>query len=131
MVNTVVAPVVKTVLTNGRADVVSVGFLISLWAGSSATATFVNTITLAYGMRYQRSAWRSRLLAFELYLLGVLGAIIVLPLLVLGPGEIVAHLPAARPDREDRLLAGRRADVHGRPRDALPPVGPGAHAVAS
>ncbi len=93
VVNTVVGPVVNTVLKNGRADVVSVGFLISLWAGSSATATFVNTITLAYGMRYQRSAWRSRLLAFELYLLGVLGAIIVLPLLVLGPGEIVAIFP--------------------------------------
>ena len=57
-------------LKHGRADVVSIGFLISLWAGSSATATFVNTITIAYGMRHQRNAWRSRLLAFELYLLG-------------------------------------------------------------
>src|SRR3954454_16820616 len=93
VVNTVVGPVVTTVLKNGRPDVISAGFLISLWAGSSATATFVNTITLAYGMRYQRSAWRSRLLAFELYLLGVLGAIIVLPLLVLGPGEVVDIFP--------------------------------------
>jgi membrane protein len=96
VVNTVVAPLVKSVLTSGRADVVSIGFLISLWAGSSATATFVNTITLAYGMRYQRSAWRSRLLAFELYLLGVLGAVVVLPLLVLGPGVIVNILPQLR-----------------------------------
>src|SRR3954447_14442882 len=93
VVNTVVGPVVTTVLKNGRPDVISAGFLISLWAGSSATATFVNTITLAYGMRYQRSAWRSRLLAFELYLLGVLGAIIVLPLLVLGPSEIIHIFP--------------------------------------
>jgi membrane protein len=96
VVNTVVAPLVKSVLTSGRADVVSIGFLISLWAGSSATATFVNTITLAYGMRYQRSAWRSRLLAFELYLLGVLGAVVVLPMLVLGPGVIVDIVPQLR-----------------------------------
>jgi membrane protein len=93
VVNTVVTPLVTDVLKGGRADVVSVGFLISLWAGSSATATFVNTITLAYGMRYQRSAWRSRLLAFALYLLGVFGAIIMLPLLVLGPGAIVDLVP--------------------------------------
>ena len=96
VVNTVVAPLVDTVLKKGRADVISIGFLISLWAGSSATATFVNTITIAYGMRHQRSALRSRLLAFVLYLLGVLGAIILLPLLVLGPGEIVQIVPSLR-----------------------------------
>jgi membrane protein len=94
IVATVVAPVVDKVLKGGRADVVSVGFVISLWAGSSATATFVNTITIAYGMRYQRSALRSRLLAFALYLIGVVGAVIVLPLLVLGPGEIVDLVPS-------------------------------------
>jgi membrane protein len=86
-------PVITDVLGRGRADVVSVGFLISLWAGSSATATFVNTITIAYGMRHQRSAWRSRLVAFVLYLLGVLGAVVMLPLLVLGPGVIVDLVP--------------------------------------
>jgi membrane protein len=93
VVHDVVQPVVTNVLTSGRADVVSVGFLISLWAGSSATATYVNTITIAYGMRYQRSALRSRLLAFALYLLGVVGGVIMLPLLVLGPGEIVDLVP--------------------------------------
>ena len=93
VVNTIVRPLVSDVLHGGRADVVSVGFLISLWAGSSATATFVNTITLAYGMRYQRSAWRSRLLAFALYLLGVCGAIVMLPLLVLGPSTLVDLAP--------------------------------------
>ena len=34
-----VGKTVDTILNNGQADVVSVGFLISLWAGSSATAT--------------------------------------------------------------------------------------------
>ena len=35
-------------LHGGRADVISIGFVLALWAGSSATATFVNTITIAY-----------------------------------------------------------------------------------
>jgi membrane protein len=93
VVDQIIAPTVVSILTGAHTEVASIGFLISLWAGSSATATFVNTITLAYGMRYQRSAWRSRLLAFELYLLGVLGAVVVLPMLVLGPGVIVDIVP--------------------------------------
>ena len=96
VVNTVISPLVENVLHGGRADVVSIGFVISLWAGSSATATFVNTITIAYGMRHQRSALRSRLLAFTLYLMGVVGGVIMLPLLVLGPGELVHLAPSLK-----------------------------------
>ncbi|MEO6703756.1 MAG: YhjD/YihY/BrkB family envelope integrity protein, partial [Jatrophihabitantaceae bacterium] len=45
VVDQLIAPVVQQVLREGRADVVSVSFVLALWAGSSATATFVNTIT--------------------------------------------------------------------------------------
>ena len=72
------------VLHSSRLDIISIGFLIALWAGSSATATFVNTITIAYGLRDLRGAVRSRLLALWLFLSGVVG-FVALPLLVLGP----------------------------------------------
>ena len=36
-------PTLNDILGSGRLDVVSLGFLLSLWAGSSATATFMNT----------------------------------------------------------------------------------------
>ena len=39
---------VDTILNNGQADVVSVGLIISLWAGSSAMTAFVESITIAY-----------------------------------------------------------------------------------
>ena len=55
-VDEVVQPTLDKVLRQGRADIVSVGFLIALWSGSSSMATFVNTITIAYGQRDQRSA---------------------------------------------------------------------------
>ena len=93
-VDQVVRPTLEKVLRQGRADVVSVGFLISLWSGSSSMATFVNTITIAYGMRDQRSAVRSRLLALGLYLAAIVVIVILLPALVLGPGVL------------DRLLHG-------------------------
>jgi len=88
-----ITPIVHDVLRRGRLDVVSIGFVLSLWAGSSATATFVNTITIAYGMRDERGAIRSRLLALGLYLLTVLIGVMLLPLLVLGPGELVRLAP--------------------------------------
>ena len=83
-------------LRRGRADVISVGFLLALWAGSSATATFVNTVTIAYGMRDLRGAVHSRLLALGLYLLTVVIGIVLLPVMVIGPGPAGALLPGSR-----------------------------------
>jgi membrane protein len=95
VVDQVVQPTVTAVLRRGRADVISIGFLIALWAGSSATATFVNTITIAYNMRDLRGAVRSRLLALWLYLVSVLVGIVLLPVMVLGPTVLVDLLPAS------------------------------------
>jgi membrane protein len=98
VVDQIISPTVDAVLRRGRADVVSVGFLLGLWAGSSATATFVNTVTIAYGMRDLRGAVRSRLLALGLYLLTVLIGIVLLPVMVIGPGRLVNFFPASARD---------------------------------
>jgi len=81
----IVRPTLREVLHGHRIDVISVGFVLALWAGSSATATFVNTITIAYGMRDERGAVRSRLLALWMFFGSVLLGVVLLPLLVLGP----------------------------------------------
>lgn len=94
VIETVVQPIVANILRQGRADVVSIGFVISLWSGSSAMATYVNTITIAYDMRHQRTAVRSRALAFGLYLLAVAYLVVMIPLLVVGPGFITERAPA-------------------------------------
>jgi membrane protein len=93
VVDEVIAPTVGEVLREGRAEVISVGFVIALWAGSSATSTFVNTVTIAYGMRDLRGAVHSRLLALFLYLLTVVIGIVLLPVMVLGPGRLVRLFP--------------------------------------
>lgn len=98
-VQNVVQPAVEAVLKAGRLDVVSVGFLLSLWSGSTAMSTYVNTITIAYDLRDCRSAIRSRLLALALYLGAVITGIVMLPALVLGPGLLVRLAPTSlRPD---------------------------------
>jgi membrane protein len=93
VVTEVIHPMLHDVLHSGRADVISVGFVIAIWAGSSATATFVNTITIAYDMRDQRGAVKSRLLALWLFLGSVLLGVVLLPLLVLGPTLLKRSLP--------------------------------------
>jgi len=87
-VDSTIRPALDRILVGGRADVASIGFIVSLWTGSSAMATYVNTITIAYGLRDRRDAVRSRLLALVLYVGYVLAGVVLLPLLVLGPGII-------------------------------------------
>ncbi|SDJ19218.1 membrane protein [Frankineae bacterium MT45] len=88
VVNEVVSPTLREILHGQRIDIISVGFALALWAGSSATATFVNTITIAYGMRDQRGAVQSRLLALGLFLGSIAVGVVLLPLLVLGPSLV-------------------------------------------
>src|SRR3954470_22521072 len=92
-VDSTVDPALHRILQNGRADVVSIGFVVSFWTGSSAMATYVNTITIAYGLRHARNAVRSRILALGLYLGFVAVGVVLLPLLILGPSLIVRLSP--------------------------------------
>lgn len=104
VVDQLIAPVVTQVLREGRADVLSVSFVLALWAGSSATATFVNTITIAYGMRDLRGAIRSRLLALGIYLGSIVVGVIVLPALVLGPTVLPKLFPQGARATADRVI---------------------------
>jgi membrane protein len=93
VVDEVIRPTLHEILHSNRADAISLGFVLALWAGSSATATFVNTITIAYDMRDQRGALRSRVLALGLFLGSVVVGVIVLPALVLGPTLLTRSFP--------------------------------------
>ena len=93
-VDTVVVPLIDDVIRGGRVDIISIGFLISLWAGSRATNVYVDTITIAYGLSGVRGVIRTRLRAFFLYIVGLLVMIILIPLLVVGPALVRRALPA-------------------------------------
>jgi membrane protein len=95
VVDDLVRPTLTDILGSGRLDVVSLGFLLSLWAGSSATATFMNTIVIAYDQRDVRGPIRTRLKALWLFLVGMFLAVLTLPLLVLGRGVLVSLFPVS------------------------------------
>lgn len=89
--NDLVGNTVDIILKNGRTDVVSVGLLISLWAGSSAMSAFVESITIAYGQHEARHPVAERFFALGLYLIFLVVGIFGLPLLAIGP-ETLAQL---------------------------------------
>lgn len=98
----IIKPTVEQILTKAQGEVASVGFLISLWAGSSAMAAFVDAITEAYGQYGVRNDVWQRVYALLLYLVGLVLVIIGLPLLAVGPG----YLPRFFPDEWSREIAG-------------------------
>lgn len=92
-VDTVVKPLLDDVLRGGRVELVSLSFLLSLWAGSRALNVYVDTITIAYGLSGVRGVIRTRLRAFFLYLGGLGVGLVIIPILVAGPTLVLHWLP--------------------------------------
>ncbi|MGA5700395.1 YihY/virulence factor BrkB family protein [Peterkaempfera bronchialis] len=92
-VDQIVRPLLKSVFDGGRPDLISIGFLLSLWSGSRALYIFIDTITVMYGLDGKRGIVQTRALSLGLYLAALVIGSLVLPLLVAGPGMVVAALP--------------------------------------
>lgn len=89
----VIAPTLDDVLSGGRADVISIGFLLALWSGSRAANVFLDTITIVYGHTKRRSILHTRALSFLMYLVFLVVGALLLPVLIAGPRVIVRFLP--------------------------------------
>ncbi|MER8188072.1 YihY/virulence factor BrkB family protein [Kitasatospora sp. NPDC094015] len=92
-VDQIVQPLLKSVFDTGRPDLISIGFLLSLWSGSRALYIFIDTITVMYGLDGKRGIVKTRLVSLGLYLGALAIGSLVLPLLVAGPGLVVHALP--------------------------------------
>jgi membrane protein len=94
-VDEIIAPTVAQVLTTAHGEVVSLGFLLSFWSGSSAMAAFVDAITRAYRQDRLRNIVWQRVLAILLYLVGLAIGIVFLPIVALSPVRLLPLLPDA------------------------------------
>lgn len=86
-------PTVDNVLEGGRADLISLGFLLSLWSGSRALNVFVDTIAIMYGQAGVRGIVPTRALSFSLYVFALLVGIVTIPLVLIGPNLLGQILP--------------------------------------
>lgn len=86
-------PTIQDVASGPRFDLLSLGFLLSLWSGSRALNVFVDTISIMYGQSGVRGIVRTRALSFSLYLLALALGIVTIPLVLLGPTLLREILP--------------------------------------
>ncbi|MFT4043900.1 MAG: YihY/virulence factor BrkB family protein, partial [Gordonia sp. (in: high G+C Gram-positive bacteria)] len=93
VVNDLITPTVENVLGRGRVGVISVGFILSLWAGSSAVSCFVASIVRAHNQHEVRNPVWQRIFALLLYLLFLGFSVPLLPLVALGPNYLHDIVP--------------------------------------
>lgn len=94
VVSQIISPTVDETLQGGRADLLSIGFVLSLWAGSRALHVLMDTISIMYGQSGARGIIASRVVSLSLYLGSILIGGILLPLVLIGPDLISSWLPA-------------------------------------
>lgn len=86
---------VERLLREGRSDILSIGIVLTFWSASRATNVLLRTLATAYDLRDERPGWKRRILALVITITGIVLAIAVLPLLVVGPRLLAAALEAA------------------------------------
>lgn len=98
-------PLAREIIETGRADVIGIGLLLSLWTGSRAMSRYLETLAIAYDVGAPRATWRRRLVGLGLTAAGLVGAVAVLPLLVLGPRLVRLVTPDSVADPTLQLAA--------------------------
>jgi membrane protein len=93
VVDEIIKPTIADIDQGARGEVVSLGFVISLWAGSSAMSAFVDSVVEAHDQTPLRHPVRQRFFALFLYVAGLLFVIATAPLMVLGPQKIEEVIP--------------------------------------
>lgn len=93
VVNEIIEPSIRDITTTAGGEVVSVGFLISLWAGSSAISSFVDAVVEAHDQTPLRHPVRQRFFALFLYIVMLTFVVITAPVAVVGPRKVSEHIP--------------------------------------
>jgi len=88
-----IEPTVRDIVQGARGEVVSLGFVISLWAGSSAISALVDSVVEAHDQTTLRHPVRQRFFALGLYVVMLVFVTVAAPLLALGPRKIGEYVP--------------------------------------
>ena len=86
VVEEILKPTISDIVQGARGEVVSLGFVISLWAGSSAISAFVDSIVAAHDQTPLRHPVRQRFYALGLY-------VVMLVFAMFAVGFVILTLP--------------------------------------
>ena len=95
VVNEIIEPTIRDIAGHARGEVVSLGFVISLWAGSSAMSAYVDSVVEAHDQTPLRHPVRQRFFALFLYVVMLVFVVATAPLAVVGPRKVGEHIPSS------------------------------------
>ena len=131
VVSEIIEPTIRDIVRGARGEVVSIGFVISLWAGSSAVSAFVDSVVEAHDQTPLRHPVRQRFFALGLYVVMLVIAIATAPLRRAGTAQDRrAHSGKLGQRAAVRLLPGARGGTGGVGDSPLPGVAAQAAALA-
>lgn len=84
-IDTVVEPLLRSLLKDGSVGIVSTAFVVAIWVASRAAKVVLTTTALVYGNVEQRAGWLQRIIAFVVTIGAPIIATILAPLLLAGP----------------------------------------------
>jgi membrane protein len=93
VVDQIIEPTIRDITGTARGEVASLGFLISLWAGSSAVSSYVDAVVEAHDQTPLRHPVRQRFFALFLYIVMLMFVVVALPVAVVGPRKVSEHIP--------------------------------------
>lgn len=99
-------PLLDEVLVQGRTTLGVIGVLAAIWAGSRVIGTLVDGMTIVYRREGLRGYVKTRLVSLGMYVGGLLGLIVAIPLIVAGPTFLARVLPGTRGVVTTVLLVG-------------------------
>ncbi len=91
-----IRPLLEELLERGRGDVATFGFVLTMFSASRALRVLATAITIAYDLEATRPAWQQRIWGLGMTLAGILLSLLLVPILVTGPGfgaVLAEHLP--------------------------------------
>lgn len=93
VVDDLITPTVDNVLSRGRGAIISASFVLSLWAGSSAMSCYIDAIVTAHDQHEVRHPVWQRIFALIINFFFLVAAVLVLPLVALGPTYLRRIVP--------------------------------------
>lgn len=94
IIESILGPTIDDVFQDGRFDLISLGFVLSIWSGSRAVNVFIDTIAIMYGQGDIRGIVPTRALSLLLYAVALLVGVVTIPLVLIGPSWLATILPA-------------------------------------
>jgi len=93
VIATTLGPTIDDVFASGRFELISLGFLLSIWSGSRALNVFLDTISIMYGQMDVRGIVHTRVLSLLLYIAALVAGVVTIPLVLIGPTWLGQILP--------------------------------------